>query len=397
VRHLLPLLLCLPAQAALVRPPADFAAIDAADWAAVTTSDSAGQAKQMQRDVRFMYATLFPDASRATLLEDSIKLANPNGVPLELTREATQKRTRFLGRLFLAMALGGMKYTLKEDDRNALLDWKWPLATALAHGQRVVFEFHGGYTDAALYDLLVNGATTLPRDTAGIANDPYGRTFSSHGISYETKAGATRVVEEKRSLLDPRQVSSSAWGENHGINLPVGGYGNVRLDGALVGPCGYAVDNRTHKVDTKSQHGHLLFYSRKTEKGPSGTGPERWTTGFLAGIEPTDIGCTSMFKTGHGVTSGAQDSTKDPSIFNGLKMKKLLPPDGPAASRGPAQYGGMWVVFPDTDAIDNLARLIANVEALPLAEQQEVFYTILGLDGPAANAEVLPFLTRSRR
>jgi hypothetical protein len=161
--------------------------VDPEDWAVISSRD-----EQMKRDEKFLYATLFPDPDRALLFErqfaNALSEDQKRAKPLlprpddDMTAAETRHRSQILGRLILALALGGGKYTINQNDKAHLMDWRWPLAVSLCHGQRVVLECHGSFTDAALYALMISGPP-VTKDLKAF-KDAYGRLLASHGLGF---------------------------------------------------------------------------------------------------------------------------------------------------------------------------------------------------------------------
>jgi hypothetical protein len=342
----------LPARQAL--GPTKPSQVTAKDWE--PTDD---RALQFVRDLKFFNATLFPDAVTVKRLEGY----TPPIVGIEKAQDAS----RILGRVFVAMAFGGLQFCTRSNDTNSLKDWQWPLATALGHGQRVIFDLKG--VDALeFYNLLVNGKV-LAR-----FSDPYSRTAASHGFAW--KEG--RLKEVKYSGLSSfKAVTDGFLGQHHGLNLAFGGLGNPRWDPYLVGPGGTALDpGNFYKPVKDLQQGHLyLHHANHTEGGAL------VESGVMVGLESCAPGTKNMYGASHSIASASKDATKDRCVDGGQKMQKLL------GSDGPAEIGGMWVRL-DKGKVETLKRVLAQVDAMEDKSRAALFATLLGDAGPGATRDL---------
>jgi hypothetical protein len=335
--------------AAAIPGPAPDRILLAADWA--ITKD---RNVQLERDPRFLFSTIFPKEILQRNLSRNLKAADQEMVP------GSNGTSKILARIVVAMAWGGLQFTKTENDTKNLLPWGWPLATALAHGQRVVFEVKGMESADDFYSMLLYGQAELP-----IGDDEYKRYAASHGLSFPVKGGVMEMQEMKLNVLDA--VLAGFQGKHHGINLALGGLGNQRLDGNFIGPNGFAVDSKSFKLDTSSQHGHLYIHT-DAKKGKAGM---PGVTGLLVGIEPSAFNTTSMYGGDHTLASGSKDSTGEVSICGGQKMQKLF------GAEGPVQYGGMWVILPNQAAFDDLHKTIVAVDAMSEADRQKLLWNLL--------------------
>lgn len=356
-RHLLPAALVLCTAAAQTTAPAIYHHINAKSWSPTDDKDL-----QFARDLDFFNATLFPDPSIVKALGGAANKELPAGI------EATKLTNRILGHVFVAMAYGGLRFCTQSNDTAHLQDWKWHLATALGHGQRIVFDLKG--SDAFdFYNLLVNGTV---RDKFA---DPYTRTAASHG--FEWSEGRLKELKRKGvkggfyNLLDGFQ------GQHHGINLAFGGLGNDRLDQYLVGPGGTALDPlKGYKAVDGLQHGHLyLHHANHKEGGKVVEG------GLMVGLEGSAPHKKNMYGASHTIASGSKDATVERCVDGGQKMQKLL------GTAGPAEIGGMWVKL-DQAQVKTLAAVIQKVDAMDEASRQAFFKTILADDGPRATKDL---------
>jgi hypothetical protein len=357
--------------------------------------------EQFTRDVDFFYATLFPDPKQVqevgtTLLAGmkggimgQVQSANGGGAAPKVDLKAVQavltgmanddKTERILGRVFLAMAYGGLKYCNASNDVDNLKDWTWQMATALGHGQRVLLDLKSGDANE-LYSLLITGAV---QDAKAFA-DPYGRSAASHSLGWAKGTGAVlgHLTEVKNKGVSGayRSVADGLAGKHHGINLAFGGLAGIRLDGHRVGPGGSALDTKRGFLPISGlQHGHLyLFHSNRVENNQVVEG------GVLVGLEKCGPMATNMYGTKHTPASGMHNVIHEPSVDGGQKMQLLL------GKEGPAEIGGLWVTF-SPNRFKELQKVIRTVDQLPQAERMELFDGLLRKDGPAARAFLAPY------
>lgn len=361
-------------------PPRNISEVVPDDWK--PTDD---RASQLVRDRKIFYATLFPSAGGAGLVMKQLDLAQAKAAAQQGDKDkATAKAaaetlkkiadmkaliskdkdaTRVLSHLIVAMAWGGLEYTRAENDKAHLLHWDLPLVEAVAHGQRVVLEARGIDGWEPFYALLVNGD---PKPITGV--DPFPRTYASHGFSFNDN-GQT-LLELKIKFDVTKLVSKAVSKLNHGVDLSLGGLGNYRLDGKLIGPCGYSLDSKDFlTLDKDQQHGHLYLATDASKAG---------VAGILAGVEPSAPGTTSMYNLKHDITSGTKSSIKERSVCGGQKMQVFL------GAEGPAQYGGMWVIIKDKASFQHLAEAVAKVDRMDDKVRRELFWDLLGATGPKA-------------
>lgn len=324
--------------------------VGAKDWAATTERQV-----QAERDPRFIFATIFSNVDQVKAFVKNVNKPDP---PLA----ESLNRSKILSRIVVTMALGGLKYT--QTDKANLKDWEWPLATAISHGQRVIFEFDDLDNAARVYTLWVNGK---PLEDFKNFEDPYKRGYGTHGFSFGSDG---KTLKEEKIKIDPvAHVVNWLKGNHHGIDLPFGGLGAVRLDNAYVGTAGFALENKDFALRPKSQHGHLYIFTDQSNKNVSG---------LLVGIEPSAPGSKSMFGTEHDALSGLADSTEAVGVNGGQKMQKLL------GAQGPAQYGGMWVIFKTANDFKHLGEALQFVDNLEPRAKRELFWEMLRQPAPLA-------------
>jgi hypothetical protein len=346
--------------------------IAADDW-----EPTVDRTTQMARDVTFFYATLFPDPSRQLVL---LKAAADDKPPRKGLLErselvASSEINRILGRLFVTMAFGGLKFCTAPNRVADLKDWPWSLATALSHGQRVDFALHGA-DSGDLYALLVKGS--VPKDF----KDPYPRLAASHGFRWQD--GRLQEVKYKGMSLI-YAVTDGLKGRHHGIDVAFGGLGNPRKDGFLVGPKGTALDpGRGYQMVEKLQQGHLFMHHVVHGKaGPDQEGA------LMVGLETSAPGAMNMYGVVHDARSAHKDPTLNPSVNGGQKLQKLLLADAPA------EIGGLWVDLQGANFVD-LQAAIKLVDGMTLEARMTLFRNLLKGTGPEATRYLADTLQRGR-
>lgn len=265
------------------------------------------------RDARFFQATLCrrPNDWR---LDNKTKVEKA-GLFQDIAEG--ENRLRILTRVFALLAYGQM--TLHVDPASKGEAWPWNIATALAHGQRVLVQCDG-FDALDLYKVLVEGAN--PSDSF---KDPYGRAAATHAVDVEND----QIVELKNKNV-VSNLYKGLKGQHHGIDLPVGGVGNPWPDGQhIVGPLGQALDAKHFTRAKGLQHGHLYMHHQTFQSSTKGL-----LGGLLIGIEGSAPSCTNMFQSTHSVSSGHSDQTQAKALFGGQKWAAWMKTDGPA------EYGG---------------------------------------------------------
>jgi hypothetical protein len=318
--------------------------------------------QQIAMDPRLLFATLFPLQDKVTLFTNNLPKADK-----DLVGES-QRASRILLRFFVAMAWGRLQYCVGENDKDHLLDWTLPLATALSHGQRVVFEADGiskWKSVNKIYDTFINGDMNIH-----LSKDPYSRAASSHAFSF-----SDGVLTEKKANF-AQSVGSVLVSHDHGVNLAFGGLGSVSYDRNLVGPCGYRASAKSpYALDNGFQTGHLFILTDDN----GGVLSTATIAGLAAGIEPAAFGKQNMWGAGHDSTSGTKNSEDEYAPGGGDKMQRLLP-------RPPAKYGGMWVIFNDPDAFETLNKVITAVDLMSEANRMSLLWGLLYGNAAQANA-----------
>ena len=187
----------------------------------------------------------------------------------------------------------------------------------------------------------------------------FGRMFASHGV-HEADG---KLVEDK--------LMAGMGASHHGVNVPLGGVGNINPAG-IIGPEGQSYEINSDVSKGEYQLGHV--YIRRDHF--------RNFDSLLMGVESTAPGRSSPFLTGgksHDITSGMKDATLNKSSTGGQKWEVLL------GSRAPATYGGLSVQINPT-RLARLERLFDIVFSMPTEEQEALFKELLVCKATEANA-----------
>lgn len=323
--------------------------------------------KQFKADIIIFYNSLFPsnDLQNQTLsCQKSPKTCKNDKFLLELERQD------FLKRVILVLADAPLKFSQEGNNQSTAKEWSYPLAAALTHGQRIVFDLYGVGDGNPFYNLLLAGSP-FKKNKIDMT-----RTAASHGFSSAIVKGQVVVHEEKLRGFQGtlKNFKIGLKGQHKGVNIALGGLGNPDKDNLMIAPEGYRYNPKNHKILSDIQHGHVYMQVAKFSKDRAA---------MMLGIEgstPNCRGCEDMYGHKHTAKSGFQKSTGLASITGGEKMQPLLKNRGCPA---PAMYGGMWVKINEQD-MNHLTRLFRAVFSKPLAEQKELFKKLLQSTVPQA-------------
>lgn len=295
-----------------------------------------------QTDAILFYNTLFPDENRVRELSLS---------PEFLADQ--KKREKFLKRLFLYLVLAPLEFTSHENDVHDLKLWSYPLATALSHGGRILFEVDDVPPQDSIYRKFLTGSWTQP-----VTGD-IRRAAASHGVKRDK---FKNIFEQSLKLLGSfKNIYIGLKGAHRGYNIAFGGLGNEDGSGRIIGPQGSRYD-KLGRFMPKVQHGHVYMQ-------PAKFGQKQV---LLLGIEQSAPGKENADGHTHSALSAFQDSSRLPGLTGDVKMVKLLPPE----KGGPAVYGGMRVVM-SKSLVDEVEILLEKIDRLPREQQEEFFKEIL--------------------
>lgn len=268
-------------------------------------------------------------------------------------KKAVQKarmQGAFLRRLLLLMAYGQVTYSLKDNDLDNQCPWPFPLASILAHGQRLLIVLED-MKASKLFDFLVQDKTIA-----------YKRWAASHGVKV-LKNG--KVHEKKLGVFGA--LWGGLKGAHRGMDIPLGGLGNpTSVPGYIVGPEGVPLATDTLKPLKKTQHGHV--YIRVDDRKTNST--------LLIGIEPTRFGSQSIFKTKHTIKSSFEDSTKDRGVTGGNKWQSIKDIEI-------GRYGAMRLHLTQKQFTE-ASHIISQILSWPEEKQQRLFQSLLSQNGEKA-------------
>lgn|GEM_PF-3556085 len=310
---------------------------------------------QFRADVKIWYHTLF----------DVAKSVGGKRLKEKHLRKL-EKVQNFLKRWFLTLAFIPLRCVTKDNasvkskdhpDYQQMVDFPYPLASALSHGQRTVFKSQG-ITEKMLYNLLLSGNYKKSPDI------DYIRSFSSHGVSEEGEG----LQEDKLRF----GVLNTLKGSNRGVDIPLGGVGNQNEMGHFIGPEGQSYGRFSPKHRGKYQLGHVCIT----------IGRFNGFAGVLMGVESAAPRKVTPFREGrkhHTWQSGMKDETKDRSCTGGQKWQALL------GDKAPAHYGGLIIQI-NANKFSKLQELFEIILNKSQEEQEEIFKELLRRNATEAQA-----------
>lgn len=270
----------------------------------------------------------------------------------------------FMRRVFLTMVVLNLSYTPEKNNRERLKPWPYALATALSHGQRVLFD-GTGISSQQLINLWSGNKTSA------VPAWMYVRTFASHGTAWnkkrqeidEIKLGGVRGFVKQVGQVAGRAAGNAY---HYGMDIPAGGMGATNPLGDLVGPGGRSFNRQTLNPRRGIQYGHV-YIGPSDFKFSSGI-----RSGVLVGVEVEAPGNQGPFGNNHNFSSGFRSSTEEQSLWGSVKMQKFPVP----AEMIPAKYGGMMVSVYHED-LPYLNKLFKAILLLPKKEQSNFFMKLL--------------------
>lgn len=371
-----------PAPAAVKDPWA----VDEETWKGQREGESDADFKKRQLheiDPAVMFQTMFADPTGAgKSMSDSARNK------LAASREMTIAKQKLMRRLHLAMALGGVDMSTKDNpdlskSEDLVTEYPYPLASVLGHGQRHLFEIQEkeGLGDA-FYDYLGRGPS---KDGRSALDKSAWRGFASHATKVGKKReDGTRRIEELKLPFHAQMGLR----RHRGVNVPLGGIGNLNAKGDIIGPGGHPIDPATGGyrksrqlgvVPRKNQHGHI--YMNKHVEGD--------TMALMVGLEGSAPLTANMYGTAHTASSGAEDQTKKLSATGGQKASKLF------GAGAPAEYGGKRTIV-DPELLASLKALELLLDSLPREQQEKFFKEILVLPPKEAKKKAIELVRREK-
>lgn len=349
-----------------------------------TESEEEFMARQLNEiDPAVMFQTMFADPKGS----DKSMSASARQ-KLEASAEMTLAKQKFMRRLHLTMALGGVDMSTRNNPdlskpEGLVTEYPWPLASVLGHGQRQLFEIQEKKgLGEAFYDYLGRGPSQDGRD---VLDKSAWRGFASHATKVgERRADGTRRVEELKLPFHAQMGLR----RHRGVNVPLGGIGNRNVKGDIIGPGGHPIDPATGEylrkrqlvaIPRKNQHGHI--YMNKHVRGD--------TMALMVGLEGSAPLTANMYGTAHTASSGAEDQTTKLSATGGQKASKLF------GAKAPAEYGGKRTVV-DEELLTSVKMLERLLDSLPREQQESFFKEILVLPPKEAKKKAIELVRRER-
>jgi hypothetical protein len=284
-----------------------------------------------------LYNTLFPGKS--------IEWLNITSEQSTINNE----KQEFLKRLILTLAYVPLQY---KKEGGAERSWPFAIATALTHGQRILFKNIGLRADTVYNWLLAGDTASTP-----VIDDK--RPAASHAAE-ETKDG--NIVEKKLGFfMIAKNLQHGKKGHHRFVNIPFGGLGNKDHKGRLIGSDGCRINPNSGNRYRKIQHGHVYIFADTFKTGNSA---------LLIGIESSAPGKKNMFGGIHSWKSAFTNPQKEKGVTGGTKMVGIL------GNSAPATCGGMSIKM-NADLLVEIQDVYDKVGLLSQKDQQEFFKKIL--------------------
>ena len=306
--------------------------------------------KQFQKDREMILNTIFP--------------ANPNleKILSSSDRKLVEEKNRFFKKLILLLTFGDLAYTPNDNDYKNLKPWSFPMASALCHGQRILFKYSGNLKEPLEY---LGGGRELPVFKERIA--------ASHDVDLN-KEGEPIEVKLKGLVGGAKNIAAGIAGNHLGCSIPLGGLGNINYQGNIIGPNGHSLD-ANFKLIPDTQHGHI--YMRIDQFKPDlGT--------LLFGMENSASGKSNMWGGKHTAASASADQTKEIAPCGGDKWKAM------GLAEVPAEYGGKQMSL-TPQKLNEITVKIDKIINLSLEQQRQLFEKILLLNAIEAKKALSSF------
>ncbi|KAM3101421.1 DUF4157 domain-containing protein [Phormidesmis sp. 146-12] len=183
------------------------------------------------------------------------RLTDPGGANLT-ANESTEVQTRttlateIVRRLFVVMQYGLNYY----DTQGALNNWTEQVAVALSHGGRVNIRIPAAKKDPNRFFKWLIGEEA---ETSGV----HTRTAGTHRVAIgEGQTGSFKEKKGFGAAINAKVGTETGETHHYGLDLPVGGLGNVDINGAVILPNGsYGHLYIGYKPPTATRDGALLI------------------------------------------------------------------------------------------------------------------------------------------
>lgn len=214
----------------------------------------------MKNDAIILYQTLFAQ---------SLKNSPPRPSLSKEEEEAHDLRVLFLKRLILCLAACKLTYCTEENG-SFLRAWPFPLASALAHGNRILVRLDGVPWQAFVNLLLFGDPKHHQWSGEDAVPSPFwARWAATHAIGLQPDT--SRLYERRlKTGSVVKNVKDGLLGHHLGMDLPLGGLGNrappnLRNGPLFVGPAGVPFRKLSNNMDENPeyaeevQNGHLYL------------------------------------------------------------------------------------------------------------------------------------------
>jgi len=313
---------------------------------------------EMKNDVIITYQTLFAQSSRHAPWRPKLSPAE---------EEAHDLRVLFLKRLFLCLAACKLTFCTEENGTN-MRPWPFPLASALAHGNRILVRLDGVHWHDFLNLLLFGDPKAHHWTSEDVPSPFWARWAATHAIGLHPNS---RLYERRlKSGSAFKNVKDGFLGHHLGMDLPIGGLGNrappCKHGPLFVGSAGVPFRRNAGGVDVKYmediQHGHLYLrwddFGVTTVPVLAAEGSRSSTPAPLA-----DPGVASL--EGGGRTSRASTASRlSTQMSRGMTQGSVATPsvatprDKPMT---PSCYGDEeWVQVPAIRSVEDLQAVLSH-------------------------------------
>jgi hypothetical protein len=328
---------------------------------------------QFFNDIVMIYETLYPENDYAHTFfnnqdnnkdKDTQTPQSPSQSPAILNKSIMTSFKRIL----FSMIDQGLYYSREEnkifkpEERKDENLWKYPLASSVCHGSRTIFLFNkekmGGEKSFPSYFFGDKNNLLKPRSTA------------SHKMTYDPHSGK---FEEKKILIEAaldfgKSIIRSDLSPHYGMNIPLGGIGNIWPDKeTIIDSQGFGLKTQHRKDHDKDplQAGHLYVRIDSLEGSPYAS--------IMVGLEEESPDFKGMFSS---KVHNLFNAFKAPSISvcGGSKWKALG--EHYLHNDVPANYGGKVVYFDEYPKTDILNKIESFKEDLA----KKVWWIILSSD-----------------
>lgn len=146
-----------------------------------------------------------------------------------MVRDEYSPRIMFLKRLLIVFAVCGVYYTEDGNSRQLGDLWPYPIAAILGHGARVLVCLEDIEGSEFINFLLFGDPCRVDWRIHGVPHPLVRRIAATHAVAIEGETG--HLIEKKLKVLNAadsvQNISDGIRKKHLGINLPIGGVGNM--------------------------------------------------------------------------------------------------------------------------------------------------------------------------